>query len=143
MKKVGQGIVVVVLIWFALNLVTGIFTLCFSKDLYKTTATVTFVGLPEGTVFGNFTDSKGNEYVEKVMFQKAEFSRLGASKINQEKFDRYVGSEITILYDEKNDDVLDYGVLLRRTLIGGIGMIWAGICLFVIHKRTKTLEQEK
>lgn len=63
------------------------------KDWIVTTAEVTFVGLPDGIVFGTFEDFNGIVHAERVLYQDARF------EIVNEDPKSYYGTMVKIMYD--------------------------------------------
>ena len=73
LKKIVRFILIPV---FILSLIGAVYYA--AKDIkvrnwYKTTLTVTFIGVPDGTVFGDYTDAKGQLHQNKPAYYEPFF----------------------------------------------------------------------
>ena len=75
MNKIGCFVLTVV---FVLSLFGAL--LCAANDIQaigwkKTTLTITFIGLPDGTVFGDYTDAAGRKHENEAALTMSGFLR--------------------------------------------------------------------
>ncbi len=77
------------------------------NDWVITTAEITFVGLPDGTVFGTFRDSDGIVHADRILYRDVKFQPKfilsGGPMVNPEP---YIGTTVRIMY---NPDWLSMG----------------------------------
>ena len=101
------------------------------RDWHKTTLTVTFIGLPDGTVFGDYTDANGQYHQNEPVFHKSSF--FGYHK----DVEQYYGKAITILDDPATGEVLNYDDLFPKNILYlGLAVI-SGVLLFISIKYRK------
>jgi hypothetical protein len=84
------------LIWCVFNVIDIIQ----KKDWVITTAEITFIGLPDGNVFGTFTDINNVVHEEVSMYQDYKFTVLGALKKGVDS-EPYIGAKVNITYNPK------------------------------------------
>ena len=89
MKKVF----IVSAVFAAVALIQLIYALVILTSCYKTEAVVDFIGMPDGVVFGSFTDETGVMYEDKMMFHTL---LLGGNFISLETVEQFYGKEINI-----------------------------------------------
>ena len=110
--------------------------LCVVKNIkvinwYKTTLTVTFIGTPDGTVFGNYIDSKGQQHLNESAFYKSSFSGY------KKNVEQYYGNVITIMVNPETGEIINYDDLLKNnTVFLGLAILF-GILLFINKNRQK------
>ncbi len=93
---------------------TNIFTLLMMRNAEKIDAVITFIGLPDGHIFGDFIDSDG--CIHKEEFLGSHNIVHGTGKKNAEKAEKYVGKHITILYNKKSGDIIIYDITLTKII---------------------------
>ena len=101
------------------------------RDWYKTTLTVTFIGLPEGNVFGDYTDAKGVQHLNEPAFIK---SSLSGYKTNAEQ---YYGSTFNILIEPETGLIRNYDELYRNSIFFSVLTVLSGALLFISRKYRK------
>lgn len=78
---------------------------CSKKNWISSTATITFIGLPQGTVFGTYTDINGLEHTDVALY--VDYIYQG-SHIVSEKYP-LINKNVNIVYNLTTNDVdLDY-----------------------------------
>lgn len=114
---------------------------------YNTEAVVTFIGLPQGHVFGSFTDESGVMYEgeEKMMFQTL---LIGGNFIDLETVEQFYGKEITISIDPHSGKIYYAPHLYARILpFAAISLVSAAtgaiIRMINISKQNKRKEHNK
>ena len=75
----------------------------------KTALTVTFIGLPDGSAFGDYTDANGRKHENEPALS---WPRSKCRNVEQ-----YYGQEITVLCGTEKGDVVEYDSLIRGNLI--------------------------
>ncbi len=130
----------------AISLTVFVFAVKFRMERHSwviTTAEITFIGLPEGAVFGTFTDYNGKVHSEYSMYADGRFQK----QFNPISIDykTYLGRTVRIMYDpstidsegaytttdEKGETVAEhkfieiesYDNYLRRFIVSGIVFI--------------------
>jgi len=109
---------------------------CAVKDIrvrnwYKTTLTVTAIALPEGNVYGDYTDAHGVQHQNEPAFMD---SSLSGYKTDVEQ---YYGSTITILNDPETGLNLKYSDLIKNNILCFGLAVLSGALLFLTGKRRK------
>lgn len=90
---------ILALIISALLIVINIFNYFSKKDWIETTATITFVGLPDGMVFGNYTDLYGNTHDNTALYIDYFHQGHGAD------VDALSGKEVDIIYNPATNEI--------------------------------------
>ncbi len=80
-------------VFAAVALFQLIYALVILTPCYKTEAVVDFIGMPQGHVFGSFTDESGTMYEEKMMFPTL---LLGGNFVDLETVEQFYGKKINI-----------------------------------------------
>lgn len=129
LKKIVRFILIPV---FILSLIGAVYYA--AKDIkvrnwYKTTLTVTFIGKPDGTVFGDYTDAKGQLHQNKPAYYEPFFS--GYSK----DAEQYYGKVVTIMENPETGEVLNYDGLIRNNILCFGLTSLSGAILFFTRKR--------
>lgn len=133
MKKVFIIILLIVLIISASGFLIGLVTFAKTKNLYKTNAKVTSIGLPDGAIYGDFTDEEGIFHSDEYLFVDHRFTNFFCIKrTNQNDVEKYIGTEITILYDSSNNKIISYNNLLRRIVINLIISLLSLLCFLYL-----------
>lgn len=128
LKKIVRFILLPV---FILSLIGAVYYA--AKDIkvrnwYKTTLTVTFIGLPEGNVFGDYTDAHGVRHQNEPAFVNSAFSGY-KTDVKQ-----YYGSTFTILNDPETGVNLNYDGLIKNNIICFGLTSLSGAILFLTRK---------
>lgn len=102
------------------------------SNWHKTTLTVTSIRLPAGSVYGDYTDGKGDKHYNESAFIRSSFSRFG---IYRNKIEDYYGSTFNVLVDPETGRVLNYDDLFINSIICfGITTL-TGTILFLTRTR--------
>ena len=101
-SNINKKQTVILCIIFALSMISLVLTAGnaiskMSKEKYE--AEITFIGLPDGTVVGTFTDSNNELHKDVPLYQSSEYSINGKSPESQ------YGKKIKIVYDPDTDDI--------------------------------------
>lgn len=135
MKRTLKIFVLFVLIASAIGSVINIYSMIKSRSYYKSNATITFIGLPEGTVHGNFVDSEGKSHIDVYLYTDFKFTEFfSIKKVNQKKIDKHIGEKITILFDARTNTLINYDNMIKSTILNNIVFIISCIVLFIIRK---------
>lgn len=115
------------------------------SDWIVTTAEITFVGLPDGVVFGSFTDNNGAVHTDWAMYTDAKFKPAGlihGSPIKDPE--PYIGKTVKIMYDPRalnmddgmviETDIDSYDKWLRGIIVSGIDFGISAALLIMIYK---------
>ena len=89
----------------------------------KADAVITFIGLPDGAVFGNYTDYTGKLHVNESLHIDVGFYR---PKKN--------GDYVKILYDLESQKVSGYNDLLEDIIISTSLFIVSGLSILICRK---------
>ncbi|MCM1299068.1 MAG: hypothetical protein NC203_06465 [Firmicutes bacterium] len=156
--------IVVLSLIAAISLLVLVFAAKFRIERHEwviTTAEITFVGLPDGTVFGTFTDYNGKVHSECGMYIDGRFQTfLNPMPIKPES---YLGSTVRIMYDPSTIDsegaytttnangetiteyrfieIESYDNWLRRFIISGI--VFIASCTPIVAVCVKTIRKKK
>lgn len=98
------------------------------RNWHKTTLTVTLIGLPDGNVFGDYTDANGVQHKNEPVFIKSSFSRY------KTKVEQYYGKTFTILDNPETGLIVNYDDLFRDSIIFFGMTALSGILLFLSIK---------
>ena len=98
------------------------------RDWISGTATVTFIGLPQGTVFGDYTDINGTEHIEEALY--IDYIYQGKHIVNEE-YPLY-GKSVRILYNLDTGEVDIDNTILH--CISVISLIISIILLLIFRK---------
>ena len=124
-----------------------------------TTAEITFVGMPDGLVFGTFTDYNGKVHSENSMYIDGRFQPY----FNPAPIEPYLGNTVRIMYDpstidlqgtyttiNKNGETIteyqkiaieSYDNWLRHFIISGI--VFIASCTPIVVMCVKTIKKKK
>lgn len=102
------------------------------RNWIKTDATITFIGKPQGVVFGDFTDDKGILHEEEALYSDLRFFGYGGRNVEP-----YYGKQVKILYKPSTGEIVSYDNLLMDALmsVGLFGI--TSVVLFIINKKRK------
>lgn len=95
----------------------------------KTTLTVTFIGLPDGTAFGDYTDANGQKHENEPA--------LSWPHSKCRNVEQYYGQEITVLCGTEQGDVVGLESLIRGNLIFFCTTVLSAILLYFGFLRKK------
>lgn len=103
MKRALKAVLTAILLCAALvssvSSVYGIFIRVQRSDWLVAAAEVTFIGTPDGVVFGTFTDNNGTVYTDQAMYIDGGFQPAWIIKGPPRKNpDMYVGGTVRIMY---------------------------------------------
>jgi len=135
MNKIGCFVLTVV---FVLSVFGAL--LCAANDIQaigwkKTTLTITFIGLPDGTVFGDYTDAAGRKHENEAALTMSGFLR-------GKDIEQYYGQEITILCGTEKGEVLDYTGLIKANIIAFCITLISGLLLYFGFIRKKVPQRD-
>ena len=82
-----------------------------TRNWYKTELTITFIGLPDGVVFGDYTDQNGVEQVNVSVYYDSSF--VG----NKTDTDKYIGKVVNIAIDHLSSKIFDHISALALILL--------------------------
>lgn len=113
------------------------------SDWIITTAEITFVGLPDGTVFGTFMDNNGVVHTDQAMYTDDKFMPAGLIKgPPRNDPEPYIGKTVKIMYDpmalnmdngmEIEADIDSYDKWLRGIIVLGSALGVSAAFLIVI-----------
>ena len=90
---------------------------CFVEDMrvggwYKTTLTITFIGLPDGAVYGDYVDEGGEKHSNELAFR----NDIPLSKYRNDS-EKYYGDIVKIAIDPQTGKIVNYDSLLRNNII--------------------------
>lgn len=116
------------LIWCIFNIID----IAQKKEWVITTAKITFIGLPEGDVYGTFTDIDNVIHENVHMYQDHKFTQVGAFKKGADP-EPYIGTIVKIRYnpntliDKHPPDIEKYypNYISLITLTVSIIFLWA------------------
>ena len=135
MNKIGSFVLTVV---FVLSVFGAL--LCAANDIQaigwkKTTLTITFIGLPDGTVFGDYTDAAGRKHENEAALTMSGFLR-------GKDVEQYYGQKITILCGTEKGEVLDYSGLIKANIIAFCITLISGLLLYFGFIRKKVPQRD-
>lgn len=95
-----------------IGIVLALISLCFAADLYivrggwyRTAAEVEFIGLPDGIVFGSYTDRSGIPHSGEKLF--ASYLAQGHTV----RVEQYYGRSIDIIINTDNGEIASVGLM--------------------------------
>ena len=117
MKKILNIFVLFLLIASTIGSTINIYFIIKSRNYYKSDATITFVGLPDGAVHGNFVDSEGKSHIDAYLYTDIKLSEFFfIKKVSPKTIDKYIGKKITILFDSQTKDIINYNNMIKNTI---------------------------
>lgn len=108
------------------------------RDWIITTAEITFVGLPDGIVFGTFEDLNGTLHTDQVLYGDAWF------QIVNEEPKSYYGTTVRIMYSSEDTDLRNidsYDNWLAACI--GSGVCFGASLVFLILLYRRLLAQRR
>lgn len=155
-------IIIVLSLITVISLTMLVFAVKFRIERHRwviTTAEITFVGLPDGTVFGTFTDYNGKVHSEYSMYIDGRFQQY----FNPVPIEPYIGNTVRIMYDpstidlegtyttinENGETITEYQTIaiesydnwLRHFIISGI--VFIASCTPIAVMCVKTIQKKK
>lgn len=132
LKKIVR---VITILFFIISLIGAVYYA--AKDIkvrnwHKTTLTVTSIGLPEGNVFGDYTDANGVPHQDEPAFID---SSLSGYKTDVEQ---YYGRTFTILNDPETGRILNYDNLIENNIFY-FGLTAVSGALLLIRRKRRSL----
>lgn len=135
MKKILNIIVLFVLIVSAFGSAINIHSIIKSRSYHKTEAKITFIGLPDGTVYGNFVDAKGILHIDAYLYTDIKFTEFfSIKKTSSQKIDKHIGKKISILFDARTNTIINYENMVKNTILYNIVLMISCIVFFIIRK---------
>ena len=89
--------------------------------------TITFIGLPDGAVFGDFTDSDGVDHINEFLYLN------GFLQGDSADVEKYYGTHIKIMYDKESGEIINYGHTVTSALIGAALILVSGIIFWIMR----------
>lgn len=80
MRKVFRMFILLILIVSTIGCFIGVLQISKSRNLYKTYAKITSIGLPDGAIYGDFTDEEGKTHSDEYLFTDSNFTEFFAIK---------------------------------------------------------------
>ena len=130
MKKLTTFIMIFI---FIISLILSVYNVnrCIqTRNWYKTELTITFIGLPDGVVFGDYTDQNGVEQVNVSVYYDSSF--VG----NKTDTDKYIGKVVNIAIDPVSGKIVDHDRLKKDTL-SDVGMFLISSFALILLKKEK------
>lgn len=93
--------------------------------------TITFIGLPDGAVFGDFTDSDGVDHVNEYLYSS------GFLQGDSADVEKYYGTHIKILYDKESGEIINYGQAVTSTLVCAFLILISVIIIWIMKRKRK------
>lgn len=131
MIKTIRIVAIIVTIVSALILCNSTYHLVQMQNAEKADCTITFIGLPDGTVFGDFTDSDGVVHINEALYTS---SFLQIFNTNAE---HCCGTQITILYDPHSGRIINYDHTIRILSISAALMVLSALWLVSVSCESK------
>ena len=116
---------------FAVSLVL---TVCFAaklwhtRDWYRTTLTVTSIGLPDGSVFGDYTDAHGTLHQNEPAFP---FTFGDRKHVEQ-----YYGTQIGVLNNPDTGELVKADGMISSLFCAGGAMLLSGGLFWLLRSRS-------
>lgn len=122
------------------------------NDWIITTAKITFVGTPDGVVFGTFTDYNGMVHTDQAMYIDDKFKPTSLIK-GPPRYDPepYIGKTVKIMYNPKafslgenikiGTDIDSYDKWLQDFIVSGI--VFIASCTSTVVVCVKTIQKKK
>lgn len=101
------------------------------RNAYKTECTITFIGLPDGAVFGDFVDADGILHENEALYIDEDFQGHSA------KVEQHYGKTITILYDKESGIAVNYDHTVSSTLMSAALIAVCILLLRIMHGKQK------
>ena len=111
MKTIIRVTVIMVMVVSALILCSSIYTLVQMRNGEKVDCTITFIGLPDGTVFGDFTDSDGVVHVNEPLYTSCILQGYNHD------VEPYYGKHAVFLYDKHSGKIVNYENVIRNITV--------------------------
>lgn len=142
MNKFFRIVLIIVIVISALFMCGSIGRLIQMRNGEIADCTITFIGLPDGAVFGDFTDSDGVEHVNEFLYLN------GFLQGDSADVEKYYGTHIKIMYDKESEEIINYGYTVTSTLVGTALILVSVVILWIMKlkgnsnsKRTAQREQ--
>ena len=131
MNKFFRIVLIIVIVISALFMCGSIGRLIQMRNGEIADCTITFIGLPDGAVFGDFTDSDGVDHVDEYLYLN------GFLQGDSADVERYYGVHIKILYDKQSGEIINYGYTVTSTLIGALLILISVIIIWIMKRKRK------
>ena len=131
---------ILILVIFILSIILCAFninTYMHQRNWVTTTATITFVGLPDGAVIGTYTDINNHTYSDVTLYIDPFYKSYNAN------VDRLVGKKIDIIYNPLTGEVaksntMYYWISLFLFLLSSLSL-----CLCIKNPFTHLIKRQK
>ena len=130
MKKLTTFIMIFIFITSLILSVYNVNRCIRTRNWYKTELTITFIGLPDGVVFGDYTDQNGVEQVNVSVYYDSSF--VG----NKTDTDKYIGKVVNLAIDPVSGKIVDHDSLKKDTL-SDVGMFLISALALILLKKEK------
>lgn len=131
MNKFFKIVPVIVIIFSAMFICVNISRLVQMRSGEIADCTITFIGLPDGAVFGDFTDSDGVEHVNEYLYLN------GFLQGDSADVEKYYGTHIKILYDKQSGEIINYGYTVTSTLVCAFLTLISVIIIWIMKRKRK------
>lgn len=131
MNKFFRIVLIIVIVISALFMCGSIGRLIQMRNGEIADCTITFIGLPDGAVFGDFTDSDGVEHANEYLYLN------GFLQGDSADVEKYYGTHIKILYDKESGEIINYGHTVTSALIGALLILISVIIIWIMTRKRK------
>ena len=131
MNNFSKIVLIIVIFISAIFICVNISRLVQMRNGETADCTITFIGLPDGAVFGDFTDSNGVDHVNEYLYI-SDFVRW-----HRAEAEKYYGSHIKILYDKESGKIINYGYTVTSTFIGTVLILISLIVIWIMKRKIK------
>ena len=105
----------------------------------RTTAEITFIGLPEGNVLGNYIDCSGKAHFNEPMYLDSSLSGYRTD------VEQYFGKTVEILISPENGRIVSYRALVLQNAVCGAAFLLSGglLLLGILRKKRHRREESQ
>ncbi len=140
MKNIFRNFILFLLIISVVGIFVDVYYVAKYKNYYKTDAVITFIGLPDGAVFGDFVDSEGNVNTKAYLYTDFRFTEFfSVKKVNNDTIEKYIGKKTKILFNTTSKDIASYDNLIKHIVINIVVFSISGIAFFKIRKNKNSV----
>ncbi|MBO5342990.1 MAG: hypothetical protein J6A57_00880 [Ruminococcus sp.] len=111
MKKIIRIVLIILIAISAVIMCCNAYNLFNMRNGEKADCTISFVGLPDGVVFGDFVDSDGVQHIEEPLY--TDYFLQG----HRNNVEYLYGKHITIIYDKQNNIIINYDNTIQSIII--------------------------
>lgn len=95
MKNIFRNFILFLLIISVVGILVDVYYVAKYKNYHKTDAVITFIGLPDGAVFGDFVDLEGNVNTKVYLYTDFRFTEFfSVRKVNNDTIEKYIGKKL-------------------------------------------------